>query len=1147
MFRILHGLALPMAEFFKKSMTVVMEYPHRAKTFGETKTQRSLSPLVSWDEVSTLMPFIFGIRYDETNFNQVSPPMNLPPRWKNFERGRVLVSMNTTHENSSPTIKDSVEANTKRSNEFWSNPYPSALIAKEQTDLYFETFHGISRDGSLEGYKYEHDSLILPYLPYFSNCREFDSYIPFWAIVESSSMCKLPGVTVNYPEDWWRRKIPPLPHQDDIKAIGPLNFMEFYPIADWCERKLHCHYEENLSAPDVIPRWFEADSGVTLFSVIRDPIDYFDYTGRDSVTIGHGDGGGQRFIHATQQLQTFIPAKVYRSPAFNVEGGCTTACFPRKVTLDISYQQVDIHTKRIVQVKLLFDKFDKNASDDKYELQIKFYALNYQELVIKFAFSRGLFLLLFSQIGIGTVITAFAYWIVIRLTTSLENPPSLRITKFLSLIFPSAFGGVILGLIPISFVTASLYYLLKGHMYLGKWLVLPTIPLNYSDVGIDPDHLQFTRQGRTGFAFLSMALASFYFTSSMFVPNRKLKANPSNITLHGEHSDKTVAWRRCNLIYSSILMGLFLVVIVEWSFWGSFGTYIWEAIIFMKFLSMVVGSIVDAQLGEALLSAPVMTAMGLVQGIVTMSANDFMDFLLSYIVGFGFLIIERMYIGPLQADFVTWVVDTSSLAINRMSRIFNRPQQESQEGTIIGESLQEENNETLEPLLGSFASYSCDTLSLLYSPFIMVVIMIFQDETEITKMYGIKEADMEYYVLFAIAIIPFQIIVDVLLHNSLELLHGWKILDYLEYCRVRFFQREVSWKGLENNAMDECIEESLRSIDHVCFSSQYYMMNTIHVNGIVYFVMGVEMMARANYNLFADPAMLPIFATVVVCSMTVRLLMIWLGRLAGVWRVRPEKRNWHEKMQIDGDANIDQLGDIHTTSHDLFQMEIRMTEDLFRYKFLQYNRSWIINQLPNLLTPRITQRSRPYMINQLGRVLGSINADISSDSDGDDDIEFDIPTLHASTRTMLRNWLTKASRLLKLRRIVQPLIQQSRGNECQVCLSRNLLQVETFYTIEQMDEMFLKEYGASDDQLDQVLWKTFFRKMQMYQTICLPCIQERKRKHDTELLNDDKEEDMGPDIAGQPEGLNRTSTVIMAMWHAKARAALEYEHSVNHD
>lgn len=1135
--QIMNGAVLPMADFFKQSMTLTVEQPERAKTSGEDKATRSLSPLVSWEESPTSMSYMFGMRYDESMFDQVSPPMNLPPRWKNFERGRMLLSMNTTVENSVPTIKDYANTTIRRNKDFWSNPYPSASIAKEETDLFFETWHGITLGDSGTSYKYDHDSVILPYLPYFSNCREFDSYIPLWAVVESTNQCNLPGVTAIHPQDWWRRQIPSLPHQDDVKSVGPQNVIEFYPIADWCERKLHCQYEENLPEPDVLPRWFEADTGVTLFSIIREPIDYYEYTGRDAGIISNNDGGGQRFIKSVNEGQRFIPVKVDRSPAFNVEGGCTTACFPRKVTLDISYQQVDVHTKRIVQVKLLYDRFDKDSSNDRYELQVKFYALNYQELVIKFAFERELFLLLFAQMGLGTVIAAFIYWIVIRVTTRLEEPPSIRILGFLWRIFPPAFGGVLLGLGPICVVTGAVYYLLKGHEHFGpesdpegrRWLLLPTIQLNYSDASIDPDLLHSTRQGRTGVAFLCMALVSLYFTTQIYVPKRKQVSNSTSIVPYNEHVFKSISWRRSNLIYSSILMSLLSVAVVEWSFWASFGTYIWEAIIFMKFLSMIIGSIVDAQLGEALLSAPVMTAMGLVQGIVTMSANDFMDFLLSYIVGFGFLIIERMYIGPLQADFMTWAAEK----IERVRCVlFLKSSDEVKDDNASDQSLEEENNETLEPLLGSFANYSCDTLSLLYYPFIMVVIMIFRDEVEITKIYGIKEADMEYYVLFAVAIIPFQILADVLLHNSLELLHGWKTLDYLEYCRVRFYQREVWWKGFESNTLDECIEESLRSIDQMCFSSQYYMLNTIHVNAIVYLVVGIEMMIRANYNLFGDPAMIPILAYVIGCSAVVRILMIFVGQMFGVWRVRLRRRDWHAKMQVEH-VEVEQLGDGTATDHDLFQQQMRITDETFRYKFLRYNRSWIINQLPDMLTPRVTQKSRPYLINQLARVLGSINADISSDSSDDDEFEYEMGAMAASqaTRTMARKWMIQAQRLLKLRKIVQPIIQQSRGNECDVCLSLSGLQVETFYTLEQIDDMFQAEFGSSNDELDQVLLQKFFRRTQRYQTICLSCIQDRERKRENKILDDDRGEDMAPEIAA-------SSSTIMELWYKKARARL---------
>ncbi|KAK1742183.1 hypothetical protein QTG54_006748 [Skeletonema marinoi] len=290
----------------------------------------------------------------------------------------------------------------------------------------------------------------------------------------------------------------------------------------------------------------------------------------------------------------------------------------------------------------------------------------------------------------------------------------------------------------------------------------------------------------------------------------------------------------------------------------------------MKFLGILIGQVMDNQLGEALLSAPVMTAFGLVQAVVTMSANDFMDFLLSYIVGFGFLILERMYIGPLLSNILNWSYNVFSAMIHSVRKllppILSGDQNDSTSNSEDSETVHEENEETLEPLLGSYTSYSCDVLSLLYFPFIMVVIMIFREEAEMMKLYNIKESDMEYYLLFALVIIPFQIAADIFMQNSLELLHGWKTFEYLEYCRARFLQREMWWKGLETNTLDECIENSLRSVDQLCFSSQYYMLSTLHVNAIVYLVLGIVMMARAKYNAFGDPAMSSIIMIILLCT-----------------------------------------------------------------------------------------------------------------------------------------------------------------------------------------------------------------------------------------------------------------------------------------
>lgn len=47
---------------------------------------------------------------------------------------------------------------------------------------------------------YAFTQLMLPYMPYFSNCRGFDSHIPVYALLESSQ-CALPD---DHDSDWWR-------------------------------------------------------------------------------------------------------------------------------------------------------------------------------------------------------------------------------------------------------------------------------------------------------------------------------------------------------------------------------------------------------------------------------------------------------------------------------------------------------------------------------------------------------------------------------------------------------------------------------------------------------------------------------------------------------------------------------------------------------------------------------------------------------------------------------------------------------------------------------------------------------------------------------------------------------------------------------
>lgn len=61
---------------------------------------------------------------------------------------------------------------------------------------------------------------------------------------------------------------------------------------------------------------------------------------------------------------------------------------------------------------------------------------------------------------------------------------------------------------------------------------------------------------------------------------------------------------------------------------------------------------------QVLLEAPVGTGLGIVMGITGMGANDFMDFLLSYFVDLGLIMLFRVNIDPALGDILEAIGET---------------------------------------------------------------------------------------------------------------------------------------------------------------------------------------------------------------------------------------------------------------------------------------------------------------------------------------------------------------------------------------------------------------------------------------------------------------------------------------------------------
>ena len=110
--QIVHALFLASTDSFSNTVTINIIKPSRAKIPSDKEIEtrnvetRTLSPYVSWEEATLPKEHIFVARLTDEDTRTVSPPLNFLPRWSGLERGRILISMNTTIKSYVPTMKD---------------------------------------------------------------------------------------------------------------------------------------------------------------------------------------------------------------------------------------------------------------------------------------------------------------------------------------------------------------------------------------------------------------------------------------------------------------------------------------------------------------------------------------------------------------------------------------------------------------------------------------------------------------------------------------------------------------------------------------------------------------------------------------------------------------------------------------------------------------------------------------------------------------------------------------------------------------------------------------------------------------------------------------------------------------------------------
>ena len=1089
---LLHGLYLSHAGLLRNTTHLHVIRPTRAfVTEGLTSpTQlhtRRLSPHVSWEEAAVPVEYFFAAVYFYSDRKTASPPLNLPPPDERVGKGPVLVGVDANAAGKARQRPDQT---------YWRRLHNGTVVEKEAP-------------------------VVMPYLPFVSQCQGFDAYIPLYALTEDSTTCSLPPVDEQeYPADWERRKWPAFPALADVTPVTPWTVGRA-PVADVCHRQLACRYDETLVSREAVPRWMELETGAVAFRLLKDPLAFIQYASKKRT----GNNDDMTWVEALVEAQgvdaAMVPVVVDRTAAGALPGGCSYLCYPRRVTLELGYHQRTPRRKRLVHAALVFEAFDKNATRPDYTFALRYVALSYWDMYVHFAFSEGVFFVFSLVVGLLLVTGAASFWGLVRILSPLRHPPRLRAWRTMALRLWPAATGLALGLLPPVLVLVGVdLFLQRAAGMVGSPVdtheggPLDRWALRWYDLFVDPTRVEAGRQGRLGFALAVIGLVSVIRTLQALMVGSTVEAKRG-----GDHTDtpppKTIeAWRRSNALLTSLGMCVLCMALLEFSYFPRFGQYTWTAVLVLKGLEPVVDCVLADQLRDELLKAPLMAVYGLTQAVTALHANTILEYVLLHVLGLGMLCVMRMYVDPNRQELWELHVDTREKLRRGLKKVLPmlwRNRVAPAEAMIPGTSEETSSHRRRcrhhtgshtapaprSPVQAAILRYlttsSVDLVVQLYLPLLLAVFAWFHDDVVLPQRYGLEARHVPYYLLFAVVAAGCQPLAESFVQNAVEQFHGWKLHEYLAQAQERFQHRSVRWMGHDRTRRATRQDEA-SALERLGFSSQYYFVLTLCTNGLFFVVLGLEMMLQGAYNAWADPALVVVLVLVACMARFVEWLCVWVAQyLVGLWE--PKASSIHP---LNDEASA-RRGDGDDEEED----------EAFQHAFLEHNRTWLINQLPRLLTPHALRTERDELLHQLNVVLDKAHRSAHR--------RFGPVQLPPRAQDVLRVWLRQARQRARLLAVVQPLIERAQAMHCHVDAHHpGPLQVELLLPFDTMLALFAEETqgrGTED------AWKAFWAKRQRYTTLCSPCLPVHRQ---------------------QQARLTPAAHALLRRWHDEARRRLRH-------
>ena len=501
-----------------------------------------------------------------------------------------------------------------------STAVPDVFAAPDNVQGSLSSFNPFSQAG--------YPLLALDFIPYFSSCRGFDSNIFLYNVLENpwaqnpllsgvsygTAGCALvpPNETI-FIQQW----------RPDITAA----------TADTCDITFTCVLQDLAETAGGLSKWYQSPGDVLFYiTPIEEPIDKLFAA---SAAAGSTTTPPQDFSFFTAGLATNGLMQVKFVPA---SGSYAAGTAPKTVVFDIEYFQKTQTDKRIITTGVTMDGYtSETGHDGLYTLEFTYTPMSWFTLLNSFAFDVVFYAALFVGIGMISVFIMYGFWSVCRAFTRLRNPPKFEMSKLMGLLVEAQLPGVVLALIPFYACELSVGQLFSNTIF----TFFQTFNDNI-DTYLDGPASQLAIDGRVACSFIIFGAYLNWCATVLLLPKAPPEIAEGLLDAArggedgGEEEEEAFAtptfWRRSHFMSCTMLQVVFELILTEFSYCTTYNTYLYPVWFAMKWYHFALEKIQGQLLVDVLLGCANSSFSEIVEGFVTIAANLFTDFALSYLL-----------------------------------------------------------------------------------------------------------------------------------------------------------------------------------------------------------------------------------------------------------------------------------------------------------------------------------------------------------------------------------------------------------------------------------------------------------------------------------------------------------------------------------